>query len=159
MHYWKKGLLGWLSGKGLPANAGDASSIPGWGRSPGGGHSNPLQYSCQENPMDRGAWRATVNRVSKNWAWLKWLSMKHARVWVKQWKDTRKTSKGKRRAKWEISSLFLLCWPGFCRGWFSSAKATAHIRLLQLLFVSDSTSLLTYCSRPCFPALASPWRP
>ena len=55
--------------KDLPANAGDVrdlSSIPGSGRSPGGGHGNPLQYSCLENPMDRGAWRATVHRVAKS---------------------------------------------------------------------------------------------
>ena len=50
------------------ANAGDtrdASSIPGSRRSPGGEHSNPLQYSCLENPMDRGAWQATVHRVAE----------------------------------------------------------------------------------------------
>ena len=47
--------------KNLPANAGDADSIPGSGRSPGGGHGNPLQYPCLENPMDRGAWWATVH--------------------------------------------------------------------------------------------------
>ena len=41
-------------------------SIPGLGRSPGGGHSNPLQYPCLENPMDRGAWQATVHRVAKS---------------------------------------------------------------------------------------------
>ena len=47
----------------LPVDAGDArdvGSIPGLGRSPGVGHGNPLQYSCQDNPMDRGAWRATA---------------------------------------------------------------------------------------------------
>ena len=59
--------------KNLPANAGDvreAGSIPGSGRSPGGGNSNPFQYSCLENPMDRGAWWATVHgsqRVRHNW--------------------------------------------------------------------------------------------
>ena len=56
--------------KNPPANAedlGDSGLIPGSGRSPGGGHGNPLQYSCLENPMDRGAWRATVHRVSKSW--------------------------------------------------------------------------------------------
>ena len=42
--------------KNLPAEAGDMGSIPGLGRSPGGGHGNPLQYSCLENPKDRGAW-------------------------------------------------------------------------------------------------------
>ena len=55
--------------KNLPANAGDVrdmDSISGLGRSPGGGHGNRLQYSCLENPMDRRARRATVNRVAKN---------------------------------------------------------------------------------------------
>ena len=55
--------------KNLPANAGDmrdAGLIPGSGRSPGGGQGNTLQYSCLENPMDRGAWQATVHRVAKS---------------------------------------------------------------------------------------------
>ena len=55
--------------KNLPISAGDlkdAGSILGSGRSPGGGHGNPLQYSCLENPMDRGAWQATVHGVAKN---------------------------------------------------------------------------------------------
>ena len=54
--------------KNPPANAGDirdAGSIPGLGISPGGGHGNPLQYSCLENPTDRGAWWATVHRVAE----------------------------------------------------------------------------------------------
>ena len=49
-------------------------SVPGLGRSPGKGHGNPLQYSFLENPMDRGAWWATVHRVAKSRTWLKWLS-------------------------------------------------------------------------------------
>ena len=52
--------------KNLPANAGDRKdmgSIPGLGRSLGGGHGNPLQYSCQESPTDRGVWQATVHGV------------------------------------------------------------------------------------------------
>ena len=55
--------------KNPPANAGDirdAGSIPRSGRCPGGGHGNPLQYSCLENPMDRGAWQATVHRVTES---------------------------------------------------------------------------------------------
>ena len=63
--------------KNPPVKAGDvrdASLIPGLGRSPGGGHGNPLQYSCLGNPMDRGAWRA-VHRVTKSQTWLKQLSM------------------------------------------------------------------------------------
>ena len=46
-------------------NVGDPGSIPGLGRSPGDGNGNPLQYSCLENPMDRGAWQATVHAVAK----------------------------------------------------------------------------------------------
>ena len=60
-----------------PANAGgvrDMGLILGSGRSPRGGHSNQLQYSCLENPMDRGAWRATVHGVVKSQTWLKQLN-------------------------------------------------------------------------------------
>ena len=46
----------------------------GWEKSPGGGHGNPLQYSCLEHPTDRGASQALVHRVAKSWTWLKWLS-------------------------------------------------------------------------------------
>ena len=63
--------------KNLPASAGDtrdASSIRGLGRAPGARHGNPLQYSCLENPMDRGACWATVNRVTHSWTRLKRLS-------------------------------------------------------------------------------------
>ena len=56
--------------KNLPANTGDMSLIPGWGRSPGGGHGNPLQYSFLENPMDRGTWWATVHGVAESWTQL-----------------------------------------------------------------------------------------
>ena len=64
--------------KNPPANAGgirDEGSIAGPGRSPEGGDSKPLQYSCLENPMDRGAWWATGHRVTKSQTRLKWLSM------------------------------------------------------------------------------------
>ena len=62
------GLPRWFSVKNLPANAGDTGhmgSIPELGRYPAGGNGNPLQYSCWENSMDRGAWRATVHGVTK----------------------------------------------------------------------------------------------
>ena len=52
-------------------NAGDPSSIPGLGRSSGGGHGNLHQYSCLENPMDRGTQQAMVHRVAKSWTRLK----------------------------------------------------------------------------------------
>ena len=65
-------LMGFPAGsvvKILPVNAGDTGdtvSIPGLGRSPGEGNGNPLQYSCLDNPMNRGAWQATVHGVAKS---------------------------------------------------------------------------------------------
>ena len=69
--------------KNLPANAGnirDVGSIPGSGRSPGGGNGNPLQYSCQEKTMDRGGCLATVHGIAKGWTRLKQLSTQHKSV-------------------------------------------------------------------------------
>ena len=66
---FQMGFPGGSSGKEPAANAGDirdVGSIPGLGRSSGRGHGNPLQFSYLENPMDRGAWRATVHRVAKS---------------------------------------------------------------------------------------------
>ena len=59
-----------LALKSLPASTEDlrdADTISGWGRSPGEEHGNPLQYSCLENPMDRGAWWATVHGIAQSW--------------------------------------------------------------------------------------------
>ena len=69
LHYYIWASQVTLVVKSSPVSAGDVrdkGSIPGSGRSPGGGHGNPLQYSCLENPMDRGAWCATVHRVAKS---------------------------------------------------------------------------------------------
>ena len=68
--------LGWASPVSAcsAGDAGDTGSIRGSGRSPGGGHSNPLHYSCWENPMDRGAWWITVHGVTKSWIKMKQLS-------------------------------------------------------------------------------------
>ena len=62
-----RGFSGGSVVKNLPANVGDSGSIPGFGRSPGGGNGNPLWYSCLENLMDREAWWARVHGVPKNW--------------------------------------------------------------------------------------------
>ena len=69
-----KGFPGGSAIKNLPANAGDPSLISGWRRSPGGGHGNPLQYSCLGNSMHRGARRATFHGVTKSWTQMKRLS-------------------------------------------------------------------------------------
>ena len=60
------GFPGGSDGKASAYNAGDLGSIPGSGRSPGKGNGNPLQHSCPENPMDGGAWSATVHGVAKS---------------------------------------------------------------------------------------------
>ena len=60
------GFPGSSAGKESACHAGDLGSIPGLRRSPGEGHGNPLQYSYLENPMDRGAWRATAHGVSES---------------------------------------------------------------------------------------------
>ena len=64
------GFPGGSDSKESACNVGDLGSSPGLGRSAGGGHGNPLQYSCLENPMDRGAWCATVHGVAKSWTGL-----------------------------------------------------------------------------------------
>ena len=63
----KWGFPGGSVVKNPPANAGHMGLIPDPGRSPGEGNGNPLQYSCLENPMGRGAWWATVHGIAKNW--------------------------------------------------------------------------------------------
>ena len=83
--------------KNPPANAGDLRDeglIPGWGRSPGGGNGNPLQYLCLENPTVRGAWHATVHGVTKSWTRLKQLSISPP------CKDSSQSSKWKNPRKW-----------------------------------------------------------
>ena len=73
------GFPGGSVGKNPPANAGDAGLIPESETSLGAGHGNPFQYSCLENPMDRGAWQAAVHRVAQNQVQLKPFSM-HTRT-------------------------------------------------------------------------------
>ena len=83
------GWIFWI-GKNLSCKAGDrgdAGSVPGLGRSLGGEQGNPLQYSCLGNPMDRGAWQATVHWVSKSGTWLSRLSTK-TRINDNSWKST-----------------------------------------------------------------------
>ena len=64
-HKW--GFPGGSDGEESACKAGNAGSVPGSGRSPGEGNGNPLQYSCLEHPMDRGAWQTTVHEVAKSW--------------------------------------------------------------------------------------------
>ena len=82
------GLPWWLSGKESTCNAGDPASIPESGRSPGGGHGNPLQYSCLENPMDGGASWAAVHGVTKSWTQLSDFTFTSFMHWRRKWQPT-----------------------------------------------------------------------
>ena len=90
--FWRASQVA-LVVKNPPADAADVrdmGSIPGTGRSPGGGHGNPLQYSSLENPMDRGAWWATVQRVTKSQTWWK-LQYTHTQYLLKEKSGVRAT--------------------------------------------------------------------
>ena len=110
--------------KNLPANAGDVrdtGSIPESRRSPGEGNGNPLQYSCLENSMGRGAWKATVHRVTESWTQLTWLSMHthththtHDKNVMQRWDlCCQKPRNSQTRESWNRSSPMLLegTWP------------------------------------------------
>ena len=73
--YPNKVFSGGSEDKESACKVGDPGSVPGLGRSHGEGHGNPLQYSCLESPMDRGAWWTMVHRVAESWTRLKRLSM------------------------------------------------------------------------------------
>ena len=95
-------------GKESACNAGDLGSIPGLGRSPGEENGNSFQYSCLENPMDWGAWWATVHGVSKSWTW-QWLSM-HGMVWKRT---------GEIKSKFS-ANLLRYCNNPYCSWWVST---------------------------------------
>ena len=80
-----RGLPWWLSGEFIytAGDTGDPDSVPGLGRSPGGGNGNLLQVSCLEYPVDRRAWQAVVHRVTKSWMLCSW--MYFARPWGRQY--------------------------------------------------------------------------
>ena len=96
--------------KNQPTVAGDlrdVGSIPGSGRSPGGGHGSPLQYSCLENPMGRGVWWAAVHGVTKSWAQLKRLSIRAQR-------DNRSHETSLIVAKFQVLSELQVRWLTVC---------------------------------------------
>ena len=106
------------------ANAGDvrdAGAIPGSGRSPGGGHGNPLQYSCRENPMDRGAWQATVHRVEKSQTQRKWLSKHTGKAW--SWLDLRSKKKNKQKTTKDSLGQSETTQYGLCVNWFDQCSS------------------------------------
>ena len=87
-----KGFPGDSMVKNLPVNAGDSASAPRSGRSPGGGNSYPLQYPCLENPMNRGAWWATVHKVTES-DMTGWLSMSTSKPTLRKCKQIKQQRK------------------------------------------------------------------
>ena len=101
--------------KSPPVNAGDVKdtgSNTELERFPGGGHDNPFQYSCLENPTDRGAWWATVYRVTKSWTWLKRVNV-HTRILV----TAKCGSEGKARAPSPTLQFLILLVNPTTLGW------------------------------------------
>ena len=86
--------------KASACNAGDLGSIPGSGRSPGEGNGNPLQYSCLENPMDGGAWWATVHGVAKNWTRLSDFTFTFKQTRVQNFRKSKKLAQHSMTRKW-----------------------------------------------------------
>ena len=82
----------------------------GWGRSPGGGDSNQLQYSCLENPVDRGAWGATVHGVAKSQTWLKQLSTREPEAWYSAFASSSSKNLIKESSGWGSFDTFPTIW-------------------------------------------------
>ena len=105
------GFPGGSDGKESLCNAEDQGLTPGLGRSPGEGNGYPLQYSCLDNFMDRGAWWATVHWVAKSWTWLSTHAVCNIQCWTSG-------SEGE-RAEWGHLEMVLCC------------KGSAHFQIFQ----------------------------
>ena len=133
--FWKTGLPCRFSSKESACNGGDPGSTPGSRRSPREGNGNPLQYSCLKNPMDGGAWWATVHGVAKNWTQLS--------DWRTEYKDYSSYSGGRGIISQEVDyhSSFDLLWLASELSWhwwvcpFVCAYLLSHVQL----FVTPGT--------------------
>ena len=151
--------------KDLPSNSGDVRDVGlilALGRSPGGGHDNPLQHSCLGNLMDRGAWWATVHRLAKSWTWPKRLST-HTRPFAwRAWVQMIMWWVGRLDDYWEVwrSTIFFFClsWPKYLLliSWGSAKFLSSLERFCQTLTqaqinnlcsgISTASTLLPYKS-------------
>ena len=159
MHYWKKELLGWLSGKGLPANAGDAAQSLG-GEDPWeedtATHSSILAWRIPWTEEPGGLQLIGSQRIGHDWSDLAWSMHKFGL-------SNEKTPEGHQRVNKKQNKKFLLS--SFSAGQ-DFAEADFLLLRPQLIFDCYSSCLFLIallsslnCSRPCFPALTSPWRP
>ena len=146
--------------KNPPGNGGDIRHvflIPGSGRSPGGGHGNPLQYSCLENSMDRGGWRATVHGVAKSWTWLKPLGTLVIHIALLQ--PCSSDMNGTKTTSVQFSSiqslslvgLFVTPWIAAHQASLSIANSQSSLKLTSIESVMPSSHLIL-----CHPLLLLP---
>ena len=126
-----RGFPGCNMVKNLSANAGDVGLIPRWRRSPGRGYGNPLQYSCLENPMYRGAWQATIHRVSKTQTQLRQLSTHQQRNKI-IYMPTKHVSKATLKLNFEVS--FLWACPGNNYYKFQNSKREQILHVKRVIF-------------------------
>ena len=110
-----------------PGKAGEVGTIPGWGRSPGGENGSPLQSSCLENPMDRGAWRVTVHGVTESWT-----RLSHKQQQNKLYKMFLKLEE-EALNHWCGDELEGRWWAGHVWGFFSPWVNSANIKLFNWL--------------------------
>ena len=109
-------------------NEGDPGSIPGLGRSPGEGNGNPLQYSCLENPMDGGAWLATVHGVAKSWTRLSDFTITIT------------------MSSWPIYFFIIIYCPSLSLGIFFLKSTLTHNNLAILPFLINITMICLFSS-------------
>ena len=128
--------------KNPPAHIGDTRNtglISELGRSPGGGHGNPLQYSCLENPRDRRAWWAAVHQVPQSWTWLKWFSSSSSSSSV--------TIHVIFSVMWTYLNFSWLMWMSSWSGWPSDPAAPKTISIkshaLKSFFLKNTCLCLT----------------
>ena len=141
--------------KNPPANAGDVRDtglIPGWGRSPGGGNGSPLQSSCLENPMDRGAWWATVLSVIQSWTRLKRLAL----MQYGYYKTLRKYTSTRKKIQFSLSlvDIFLYFLSFLSYAYILPKIWRWYIQFCVLLFHLISNDSIFHCHQLFFKNVA-----
>ena len=147
------GFSGSVSSKESACNVGELGSIPGSGRSPGEGNGNPLQCSCLENPMDRGAWRATVHRVTKSGTRVKRLGTRTSKD-VQEWYEPKEGNRRGPRPPGKHNPSESRRWNSAPTAWFHLgselclARSSAHSTRVTPKFL-QSLDLPASGIRPC----------
>ena len=147
---WEQGFPDGSVGKEFSCSAGDEGLIPGSGRSPGGGNGYPLQYSCLGNPMDRGAWWATVHRAAKNQTWSSYWTQSTCGDSPFQWSRTlvnRPHCQGLNTYGWELLVEGSTPISGRTRGQSphsSDGTDSSPYTMIRLRYISEADKMLVF---------------